>query len=121
MRRAGVPGGVPRAPLIPFLQFSHFTLMSTKRKSSSAADRPTKKAKTEEKAKEEVLPRVQTQGKLEVLERGHVLFFYRARVELEHAHSAADVARLYLCLVPETQPHHARLLIVPKKRLPSTP
>ncbi|KAI0673705.1 hypothetical protein C8Q78DRAFT_645656 [Trametes maxima] len=34
------------------------------------------------------------------IERGHVYFFYRPKVELEEAHSLEDVQRFYMVLVP---------------------
>lgn len=36
-----------------------------------------------------------------VLERGHVYFFYRPRVEMVEAHAMADVQRLYMLIVPQ--------------------
>jgi len=54
---------------------------------------PRKKRKQETVAKEE---------EPAVLERGHVYFFYRPKVETEEAHEMGDVQRLYLILAPGT-------------------
>ncbi|KAJ2961289.1 hypothetical protein NUW54_g14389 [Trametes sanguinea] len=34
------------------------------------------------------------------IERGHIYFFYRPKVELEEAHSLDDIQRFYMLLVP---------------------
>jgi len=52
----------------------------------------------------------------ELLEQGHIHFFYRPKVETEEASSMADVKRLVLLLSPKEGQH--RLLQVPKKHLP---
>ena len=34
------------------------------------------------------------------IERGHIYFFYRPKVELKEAHSLDDVQRFYMVLIP---------------------
>ncbi|KAG2159629.1 uncharacterized protein EDB93DRAFT_3642 [Suillus bovinus] len=75
-----------------------------------------------------------------VIERGHIYFFYRPKVQREEVHSVDDVSKLHLLLVPSpSEPFsmqgesadavpapesttkdkkHFRLIIVGKKRLP---
>lgn len=38
--------------------------------------------------------------RVEAVERGHAYFFYRPKVESEHAHAFKDVQRLYVALSP---------------------
>ena len=52
-----------------------------------------------------------------ILETGHVYFFYRPRVEKDRAESLEDVERFYLVLHPRDK-QVWRLLIVGRKRLP---
>ena len=53
-----------------------------------------------------------------VLERGHVYFAYRPRVEAPAAHGFEDVQRLYVVLSAQGKDSY-RLLVVGAKRLPS--
>ena len=39
-------------------------------------------------------------GETGTIERGHIYFFYRPKVELEEAHSVDDVQRFYMLLIP---------------------
>jgi hypothetical protein len=55
---------------------------------------------------------------VEVLEPGHVYFFYRPKVEKEAGRSRDDVQRMYLLLHPRGKRVY-RLLIVGEKRLPA--
>jgi hypothetical protein len=62
--------------------------------------------------------RASGRGEVEVLERGHVYFFYRPRVDKDTAKGPGDVQRLYLVLRPQDRKKY-RLIIIPEKRLPS--
>ena len=59
------------------------------------------------------------------LERGHIYFFYRPRVEADEATSFLDVQRLYILLSTKKTPESPqeershRLLMIPKKMMPS--
>ncbi|TBU54882.1 hypothetical protein BD310DRAFT_961148 [Dichomitus squalens] len=62
----------------------------------------TKKAKTEaddENAAEQRHP-AESMYQTGTIERGHIYFFYRPKVELKEAHSIDDVQRFYMLLVP---------------------
>jgi hypothetical protein len=67
----------------------------------------------------------------EILEKGIVYFFFRARVNIEDPHDVADIARTYLILRPiprDAKISHGpiqdegncRLVAIPKKTLPQT-
>eukprot|EP01112_Ceratiomyxa_fruticulosa_P013999 TRINITY_DN3980_c0_g1_i3.p1 TRINITY_DN3980_c0_g1~~TRINITY_DN3980_c0_g1_i3.p1 ORF type:complete len:358 (+),score=108.75 TRINITY_DN3980_c0_g1_i3:213-1286(+) len=58
------------------------------------------------------------QGHTRTTEEGHVIFFYRVKVDAEEAHSANDVQKLYLLLVPKTKGALNRLVVMPRKKLP---
>jgi len=68
-------------------------------------------ASEEVKAAEEDLEK---QG--EVLEHGHIYFFYKPKVEVENPSSIDDVARLHILLKPSSG--QSRLIIVGRKYLP---
>jgi hypothetical protein len=53
-----------------------------------------------------------------VLERGHIYFAYRPRVEEEAAHGLEDVQRVYMILSPRGKGSY-RLLVIGQKRLPA--
>ncbi|KAL9656246.1 hypothetical protein ABK040_007861 [Willaertia magna] len=56
-----------------------------------------------------------------VLEKGHLYFLYRPKVDLKEARDADDIQRLILLMIPEHQEGHEekkRALIIPKKKLP---
>jgi hypothetical protein len=57
-----------------------------------------------------------------LLENGHVYFMYQPKLNHTHVYSLEDVARMHLLLIPEkiTEQHMCRMLIIPKKMLPST-
>ncbi|KAM5532241.1 hypothetical protein V8D89_014080 [Ganoderma adspersum] len=67
-----------------------------------------KKAKTEDEGKvvgehveaEEAGTQAGSMYETGTIERGHIYFFYRPKVELEEAHSVDDVQRFYMLLVP---------------------
>ncbi|KAH9950999.1 hypothetical protein B0H21DRAFT_413389 [Amylocystis lapponica] len=68
---------------------------------------PQKKSKTEDNSKEEENhdgvveePATGSSYQTGTIERGHIYFFYRPRVELEEAHALDDVQRFYMLLVP---------------------
>lgn len=56
------------------------------------------------------------------IEKGHISFFYRPKVEVEKAHSPDDVQRFFVLLEPianaETESPTSRLLIIAKKHMP---
>jgi len=58
-----------------------------------------------------------------MLEKGHIYFFYRPKVEHHEAHNAGDVQRLYMVLKPQVEAGKAplgknRLIILANKKLP---
>jgi hypothetical protein len=56
---------------------------------------------------------------VDVLERGHIYFFYRPRVDADAAKSLDDVRRFYIVLSARRRARVYRLIIVGEKRLPS--
>jgi len=59
--------------------------------------------------------------KSSIIERGHIFFFYRPKVEHKEAHSMEDVQRLYMCLCPiGSSDTVKRLLVITRKMLPET-
>lgn len=56
------------------------------------------------------------------LEKGHISFFYRPKVELENASSIQDVQRFYVLLEPLTSADAeippSRLIVIGKKHMP---
>lgn len=56
-----------------------------------------------------------------LLERGHIFFLYRPKIGHSHVSSLDDVARMHLMLVPEkvTNVNKCRMIVIPKKRLPT--
>lgn len=54
------------------------------------------------------------------LEKGHISFFYRPKVELENASSVQDVQRFYILLEPLTSAdaESSRLIVIAKKHMP---
>ena len=54
---------------------------------------------------------------MNVLERGHIYFLYRPRVETHHPESAEDIQRFYMVLHPDRQ-RKCRLIIIGRKKLP---
>ncbi|RDX51857.1 hypothetical protein OH76DRAFT_1470623 [Lentinus brumalis] len=65
---------------------------------------PAKKAKTEEsnESEETAVKKHPMENAYQAgtIERGHIYFFYRPKVELEEAHSLDDVQKFYMLLVP---------------------
>ena len=55
---------------------------------------------------------------VKVLERGHIYFFYRPRVDEQEAKGPADVRRFYMVLHPHGKRRY-RLVIIGEKRLPA--
>ncbi|OSD06253.1 hypothetical protein PYCCODRAFT_1450228 [Trametes coccinea BRFM310] len=88
----------------------------TEEKQEQAEEPPAKKAKTEgeqtngkEESSEAGIDKENGPAKRHpaesmyqagTIERGHIYFFYRPKVELEEAHSLDDVQRFYMLLVP---------------------
>ncbi|POY71019.1 hypothetical protein BMF94_5944 [Rhodotorula taiwanensis] len=52
-----------------------------------------------------------------ILEKGHVYFLYRPKVEVEHPESLDDISKFHILLVPHQTKFH-RLIAVGKKALP---
>lgn len=52
-----------------------------------------------------------------IIEKGHVYFIYRPKVEIEHPESLDDVQRFHLLVVPHGSKLH-RLIAIGKKALP---
>ncbi|RPD65147.1 hypothetical protein L227DRAFT_591317 [Lentinus tigrinus ALCF2SS1-6] len=64
---------------------------------------PVKKAKTAQSNEEEAPTKkhpMENAYQAGTIERGHIYFFYRPKVELEEAHSLDDVQRFYMLLIP---------------------
>jgi len=55
--------------------------------------------------------------RLKTLERGHIYFFYRPKVDRPSARGLADIRRLYVVMHPH-QRRIYRLIIIAEKRLP---
>ncbi|CDO73062.1 hypothetical protein BN946_scf185007.g116 [Trametes cinnabarina] len=88
----------------------------TEEKQEDTNEPPAKKAKTEEKqtttsgggahanVEKENAPAkrhpAESMYQAGTIERGHIYFFYRPKIELEEAHSLDDVQRFYMLLVP---------------------
>ncbi|KAI0699351.1 hypothetical protein C8T65DRAFT_729035 [Cerioporus squamosus] len=77
----------------------------TEVKEEESAERPpAKKAKTEESndAEETATKKHPMENAYQTgtIERGHIYFFYRPKVELEEAHSLDDVQKFYMLLIP---------------------
>ncbi|KAJ3195282.1 hypothetical protein HK101_000619 [Irineochytrium annulatum] len=81
------------------------------------------KIKKEEEAETDVEDVQPTPGSQDVLERGHIYFFYKPRVQEDHPESIDDLQRFYILLLPTEGPSSGkdmhRLILVAKKRLPS--
>ena len=55
----------------------------------------------------------------QILEKGNIYFFYRARVGVDHPKSAAEIARSFIVLRPDAdEKKDCRLIALPKKKLP---
>lgn len=54
-----------------------------------------------------------TDGAAGTIERGHIYFFYRPRVELEEVHAVDDVQRFHMLLVPRPPAFSASASSVP--------
>ncbi|BGP25408.1 hypothetical protein JCM10295v2_004332 [Rhodotorula toruloides] len=63
------------------------------------------------------LPKPDAERKHGIIEKGHVYFIYRPKVEIEHPESLDDVQRFHLLLVPHGSKLH-RLIAIGKKALP---
>lgn len=63
------------------------------------------------------MPRTAAAAAAEVIEQGSVTFFYRPRVEEQHADELEDVQRLIVLLTPEGSAF-ARAIAIGRKRLP---
>jgi hypothetical protein len=89
---------------------------------------PAKKKKTKEEKieKEDITETAQLDWLKDenILEMGHIYFFYRPRVSHEEVQSESDVSRLYILLKPfkDDKQHHemhkSRLILLGKKHLP---
>jgi hypothetical protein len=56
-------------------------------------------------------------GKVEMLERGDVYFFYRPKIQEENPESVSDIQRFYMVLSPEDK-QRFRMTIIGQKQLP---
>lgn len=70
-------------------------------------------------------PEASSQKELpQIMEQGHIYFFYRPKIDVEKPKSIDDVQKLYLILKPfgmDKKPgKKARLISIPKKTLPRT-
>ncbi|EPE06967.1 hypothetical protein F503_03394 [Ophiostoma piceae UAMH 11346] len=55
----------------------------------------------------------------QILEKGNIYFFYRARVGVDHPKSAVEIARSFIVLRPDDEEKgDCRLIALPKKKLP---
>ena len=54
---------------------------------------------------------------MQVLEQGHIYFFYRPRVEIHQPESAEEIQRLYMVLHPRDQKKY-RMIVIGRKKLP---
>ncbi|OCH89571.1 hypothetical protein OBBRIDRAFT_794158 [Obba rivulosa] len=66
---------------------------------------PAKKAKAEDEPEPEAMEKPAETGKKHTyqagtIERGHIYFFYRPKVQIEEAESVDDIQRFYMVLVP---------------------
>jgi len=85
-----------------------------------------KRTKQEEVALEECkrkTPKTTEASVRDVLEKGHIYFFYRPKVDVDNARNFEDVQRLYILLWPQKElgkedNNKKRLIVVPKKKLP---
>ncbi|BGO92225.1 hypothetical protein NBRC10512_000957 [Rhodotorula toruloides] len=63
------------------------------------------------------LPEPDAERKHGIIEKGHVYFIYRPKVEIDHPESLDDVQRFHLLVVPHGSKLH-RLIAIGKKALP---
>ncbi|BGP32905.1 hypothetical protein JCM10296v2_004690 [Rhodotorula toruloides] len=63
------------------------------------------------------LPKPDAERKHGIIEKGHVYFIYRPKVEIDHPESLDDVQRFHLLVVPHGSKLH-RLIAIGKKALP---
>jgi len=54
---------------------------------------------------------------MEVLEQGHIYFFFRPRVETHQPESAEEIQRLYMVLHPRGEKKY-RMIVIGRKKLP---
>eukprot|EP00026_Physarum_polycephalum_P010508 Phypoly_transcript_10673.p1 GENE.Phypoly_transcript_10673~~Phypoly_transcript_10673.p1 ORF type:complete len:342 (+),score=67.89 Phypoly_transcript_10673:107-1132(+) len=102
--------------------------LKTKTAKESPKAKKTKTASSEKKSgKKETTKSASSEKKVlhesSTLERGHIYFFYRPKVEHEEAHKLDDVQRLFMVLKPEQEAGSTpigkiRLIVLTAKRLP---
>lgn len=56
-----------------------------------------------------------------VIEKGHLFFFYKPKIDIPNPKNWNDIAKLHILMVPiqESQDHKCRIISIPKKKLPS--
>jgi len=84
--------------------------------SNIAGDSSSGRVETKEGKKEEGEGEEKKTSK--VLERGHIYFFYRPKIEVEEAEGPEDIARLFILLAPKEKESLNRLIIMGKKKMP---
>jgi len=88
-------------------------------KETKEEEKPTKAEQSPEAVANKVNEQLGTTEGDRWLEKGHIFFFYRPKVEVEHVEGLDDVQRLYILLSPIGAPrHNKRLIVLTKKRLP---
>lgn len=92
--------------------------------SSSSTNKPRAPPKTKAKKEEEAEDVEMRDEKDGVLERGHIYFFYRPKVDIgpdDTCSSLDDIAKFYFLMLPRgdsTNKQRFRLFVIGKKRLP---
>lgn len=105
-------------------ELSHVDEKAPKKAKKIATEAPQKKTKETKKEKGKKDTKHATRDdkpilhEASILERGHIYFFYRPKVEHEEAHNIDDVQRLYMILRPEHKTGKNRMLLLAAKKLP---
>jgi hypothetical protein len=87
--------------------------------SQEKEEKPKRKSPTKKTPSKRVKPSEQPDAeKSEILERGHIYFFYRKKIDTKEAHGLEDVQKLYLLLWPLQKESPLRLIVISKKKLP---
>jgi hypothetical protein len=96
------------------------TRSQTKHKRSESIETETKKeepVKKKQKTKTKKTAKDTTSN--EVLEYGHIYFFYRPKIDVQQAEDWNDVSKFYLLLKTVGSDSRCRLISIAKKRLPN--
>lgn len=89
----------------------------TKEESKSEPEAAAEEGNAEEGQVPQHEPNPDPERKHGVLERGHIYFLYRPKVQVDHPASLDDVSKFHILLVPHGTKFH-RLIAVGKKALP---